>query len=249
VRDHSEFTYTRQPFVHSYTLLEIKSKADGKIHPPPQFAAHWTIFIHSNVIINWILSYENEITQENRVTYNASYKHPIKMFSPFEIALAIITHWRDLIHVHVLHEIEGWLPNYLLLRNSQEEFLKLLLSLFGGSELTLCTFDHDATNTYTSDGGFPNQMIQDRTILGIFILGGIQSFTKSPIILPSFVCCLSGLFSLGVCAAIHFFGITGSKLCAYASHISQKGLLHPNKSRGNSSWCYYRPCAAKNPLL
>ncbi len=54
--------------------------------------------------------------------------------------------------VHVLREIEGWLPNYLLLRNSQEEFLKLLLSLFGGSELTLCTFDHDATNTYTSDG-------------------------------------------------------------------------------------------------
>jgi hypothetical protein len=71
--------------------------------------------------------------------------------------------------------------------------------------------------------GFPNQMIQDRTILGIFILGGIQSFTKSPIILPSFVCCLSGLFSLGVCAAIHFFGITGSKLCAYASHVARQG--------------------------
>jgi UDP-N-acetylmuramate-alanine ligase len=41
--------------------------------------------------------------------------------------------------------------------------------------------------------------------------------------LPSFVCCLSGLFSLGVCAAIHFFGITGSKLCAYASHVARQG--------------------------
>lgn len=77
--------------------------------------------------------------------------------------------------------------------------------------------------TQATGMGFPNQMIQDRTILGIFILGGIQSFTKSPIILPSFVCCLSGLFSLGVCAAIHFFGITGSKLCAYASHVARQG--------------------------
>lgn len=172
------------------------------------------------------------------------------MFPPFEIALAIITHWRDLIHVHVLREIEGWLPNYLLLRNSQEEFLKLLLSLFGGSELTLCTFDHDATNTYTSDGGVSksNDSGQDYTVLGIFILGGIYKASLSH---PWSCRALSAVYlvySGGLCCNTFLRNHRVKTMCV-CSACSQTGLLHPNKSRGNSSWCYYRPCAAKNPLL